>query len=95
LEFQATTSKVSDIALFTDGIERLALNFENQTPHLPFFLPLFQAVRSSVDGDNLEADLGHFLQSESVKNRSDDDKTLILATQLSETESEEVGDAAD
>ncbi len=83
LEFQATTSKISEIALFTDGIERLALNFECQTPHLPFFKPLFQAVRSSANGDNLAADLGQFLQSDSVKNRSDDDKTLILATQLS------------
>ncbi len=82
LEFQATKSKISEIALFTDGIERLALNFESQTPHLPFFQPLFQAVRSSTNGDNLAADLGRFLQSDSVKNRSDDDKTLILATRL-------------
>ncbi|NOZ39956.1 MAG: protein phosphatase 2C domain-containing protein [Planctomycetes bacterium] len=81
-EFQATTSKISEIAIFTDGIERLALNFESRTPHLPFFQPLFQAVRSSTPGDHLAADLGKFLQSESVKNRSDDDKTLILATRL-------------
>lgn len=93
LEFQATTSKVSDVALFTDGIERLALNFENQTPHLPFFQPLFQAVRMSEEGANLEADLGSFLQSDSVKDRSDDDKTLILATQLSAREPKEATDA--
>ena len=84
LEFQAITSKVTDLALFTDGIERLALNFENQTPHLPFFRPLFQAVRSSSNGANLADDLGQFLQSDSIKNRSDDDKTLILASQHSE-----------
>lgn len=83
LEFQATTSKISEVALFTDGIERLALNFEAQTPHVPFFQPLFSAVRTSANGDQLATDLGNFLQSDSVKNRSDDDKTLILATQLS------------
>ena len=82
IEFQATTSRFTEIALFTDGIERLALNFEQQTPHLPFFQPLFHAVRSSGEENNLESDLGHFLQSDSVNNRSDDDKTLVLATQV-------------
>lgn len=95
LEFQATTSQVSDVALFTDGIERLALNFENQTPHMPFFQPLFHAVRQSDNNTSLENDLGHFLQSDSVKDRSDDDKTLILATQLSEPTPEEATDAVD
>jgi serine/threonine protein phosphatase PrpC len=80
LEFQATTSRFSELALFTDGIERLALNFETQTPHLPFFQPLFAAVRSSHRGADLGADLAQFLRSASVTDRSDDDKTLILVT---------------
>lgn len=84
IEFQATSRKFADLALFTDGLERLALDFESQTPHLPFFQPLFQAVRKSQTGSNLGNDLALFLQSDSVKNRSDDDKTLILATQLAE-----------
>ncbi|MGI9428574.1 MAG: PP2C family serine/threonine-protein phosphatase [Bythopirellula sp.] len=94
IEFQATTSKFTEIALFTDGIERLALNFEQQTPHLPFFQPLFQAVRASDGADSLEADLGNFLQSDSVNNRSDDDKTLVLATQIAAPPQEELADAA-
>lgn len=84
VEFEATSSCFTDVALFTDGIERLALNFENQIPHLPFFMPLFHAVRATVKGGDLDADLKQLLQSDSVNNRSDDDKTLILATQLSE-----------
>ncbi len=84
LVFQTTTTPISDFAIFTDGIERLALNFDTQTPHLPFFQPLFQAIRSSSPGGNLAADLGKFLQSESITSRSDDDKTLILASQLVE-----------
>jgi len=94
LEFQATTSKFTEIALFTDGIERLALNFESQTPHLPFFQPLFKAVQLSDNGDSLATDLGKFLESDSVKNRSDDDKTLILATQIAEPKREDLADAA-
>ena len=83
LEFQATPKQFTELAIFTDGIERLALNFETQTPHLPFFRPLFQAVRTSKNGSSLDDDLAQFLQSESVRNRSDDDKTLILATHTS------------
>ena len=94
IEFQATTSTFTEIALFTDGIERIALNFDQQTPHLPFFQPLFHAVRSSGEVHNLESDLGHFLQSDSVNNRSDDDKTLVLATQVAALAQEEAADAA-
>lgn len=85
IEFQATKSQFTDLALFTDGIERLALDFEGQTPHVPFFKPLFRAVRDSSNGDSLGRDLANFLQSDSIKNRSDDDKTLILASQLSDS----------
>ena len=44
LEFLATPSKCSKVALMTDGIERLALRFDIQTPHIPFFDPLFRAL---------------------------------------------------
>jgi hypothetical protein len=70
----------SDVALLTDGIERLALRFDSQTPHLPFFEPLFQALRTDVGSRNLEDGLRRFLESDSVRARSDDDKTLILAS---------------
>lgn len=82
IEFQATTCRFTELALFTDGIERIALDFEGQTPHVPFFQPLFSAVRNATNGHSLDRDLAQFLQSDSVKSRSDDDKTLILATQL-------------
>jgi hypothetical protein len=85
LEFQATPRPFTELALFTDGIERLALNFERQTPHLPFFQPLFHAVRNSQNGSQLSGDLGQFLQSSAVANRSDDDKTLILCTRLAQS----------
>ena len=80
LEFLTTTSRCSDIAVFTDGLERLALRFDSQTPHGPFFVPLFRALRSANDLDGLNEGLRQFLASDSVQVRSDDDKTLILAT---------------
>ena len=80
LDFLTTTSRCSEIALFTDGLERLALRFDSRTPHQPFFAPLFRALRSAADLDGLNEGLRQFLASDSVQVRSDDDKTLILAT---------------
>ena len=77
--FQAAEGNFSDLALFTDGIERQALSFEGQTPHPPFFDPLFGALRSATDPAALNPELVRFLNSESMKARSDDDKTVVLA----------------
>lgn len=81
VEFLATDGGFAEVALFTDGIERLALSFEGQTPHLPFFAPLFKTLRSAPDPAALNPELARFLDSESMKNRSDDDKTVVLAAQ--------------
>lgn len=80
IEFLATPCCCSRIALMTDGLERLALRFDSQTPHAPFFEPLFRALDSTSDVAGLNEGLRDFLGSSSVQSRSDDDKTLILAT---------------
>lgn len=80
LEFVAANGQFSDVALLTDGIERLALDFTAKTPHVPFFEPLFSALQGSADATQLEEGLKQFLQSKPVTTRSDDDKSLILAT---------------
>lgn len=79
VEFQAADGDFHDVALFTDGIERQALSFEGRTPHPPFFDPLFGALRSAPDPAALNSELARFLDSESMKTRSDDDKTVVLA----------------
>lgn len=79
--FEAVSGDFTDIALFTDGIERQALSFEGQTPHPPFFDPLFGALRAASDPAALNPELVRFLDSESMKARSDDDKTVVLAAQ--------------
>jgi hypothetical protein len=80
LEFLAVRGRCNDVALLTDGLERLALRFNQQTPHVPFFEPLFKALRSAADLASLSEGLRSFLGSDSVQQRSDDDKTLILAS---------------
>ncbi len=79
VEFQAAEGDFTDVALLTDGVERLALSFEGRTPHAPFFDPLFSALRSAPAPEALNADLHRFLDSDSMKRRSDDDKTVVLA----------------
>jgi hypothetical protein len=80
LEYFSIRQPCSDIALLTDGLERLALSFEQQIAHAPFFEPLFKALRATDDVAGLSEGLRTFLGSQSVQNRSDDDKTLILAS---------------
>jgi hypothetical protein len=74
--------RIDEVALFTDGIERLALHFGSQQAHSPFFRPMFAAVRGAQEGcaGALTDELHGFLSSPAVNDRTDDDKTLILAT---------------
>lgn len=81
--FCALKSEVVDeVALFTDGIQRLALDYRAQTAHEPFFAPMFGWMRASAGGRSAElsSSLSVYLASEKVNSRTDDDKTLILAT---------------
>jgi hypothetical protein len=79
---------IDEVALFTDGLQRLALHFQSQTAHSPFFRRLFAFVRPTPDGFSpaLSASLAAFLDSPQVRDRTDDDKSLILATRRLRTD---------
>jgi len=66
----------SALAGFTDGLERLLLDFKTQVPATGFFSPVFQALKSSPS--TFRGDLENYLQSESVCERTDDDKSIAL-----------------
>ncbi|MEM9353976.1 MAG: PP2C family serine/threonine-protein phosphatase [Planctomycetota bacterium] len=85
VEFQAVDSGFTEVAMLTDGLERLALEFDTHTAFHPFCAPLFRSLHNTDDLEGLAGDLRGFLASESVSTRSDDDKTLILASRLRET----------
>lgn len=75
-------SPVDRVAVFTDGIERLALDFAAERAHGPFFSGMSDPVAAAaVSGWNvpLSKKLGDYLSSPAVNARTDDDKTLILA----------------
>ena len=74
---------IEDIALMSDGLQGLALQFTTKTAHSPFFRPMFARLAEESNpglSETLSASLQRFLESESVCNRTDDDKTLILST---------------
>ena len=71
-----------ELAVITDGLQRLALVFATQQVHTPFFEPMFKVLRDARDIDACDALGGHleaFLDSAAVNDRTDDDKTLVLA----------------
>lgn len=81
LAVAALPARAEKVAVFSDGIQRLALNMATNTAHAPFFTPFFTvlATATAAQEENLQAELARFLQSPSVNERTDDDKTLALA----------------
>jgi Protein phosphatase 2C len=76
---------VDEIALFTDGIQNLVLDYRTRSPHAPFFSPLFNWLRPRSSGysQELADSLAAYLNSEKINSRTDDDKTLVMATRRS------------
>jgi hypothetical protein len=77
--------RVDEVALLTDGIEPLVLHYGTKMVHSPFFDRMFPPVRvSTAAGQDLalSAQLESYLHSPAINDRTDDDKTLVLASRL-------------
>ena len=85
-EWKIVIDQISEFVAFTDGLERLVLKFENQSVHEPAIAPMLDALRKSDNGEEFFEPLRGFLNSKGVNERTDDDKTLILATRLENDE---------
>jgi serine/threonine protein phosphatase PrpC len=70
------------LALFSDGLQRLALQEPDQSPFQPFFQPLFRFLAQSEDLAVVIDRLRAFLESDRIAQRTDDDVTLILVQRL-------------
>lgn len=76
---------IKEVAILTDGLQLLTLNNENLSVHKPFFSDLFKwlrLARNQNDIDVLNKRLYQYLDSDTINARTDDDKTLLLATRL-------------
>jgi len=80
--YELRHNAVDEVALFTDGIQSMVLDYRTKSAHSPFFAPLFAWLRARPGGYSRELSdsLAAYLASEKINARSDDDKTLILAT---------------
>jgi hypothetical protein len=79
----ARFADVSDIISFSDGLQYLALEHATRTAFSPFFGPLVAAVRAARDANGkLRAELVDYLNSPTINERTDDDKSLVVGCRL-------------
>ncbi|MCF8450238.1 MAG: protein phosphatase 2C domain-containing protein [Taibaiella sp.] len=85
LQIAIIDQSVTEVALFTDGLQLLTLNMDSLTVHQPFFSGLFHHLRTANDSEKiniLNKKLAEYLDSNAINERTDDDKTLFLASRL-------------
>jgi hypothetical protein len=90
MEFACVARKIESFCSFSDGIESLVLHYATKTVHDPFFNAMIAPVRqATIEGldEGLSESLTKYLSSDRVCGRTDDDKTLVLATRSSTTPS--------
>lgn len=80
LQIGAIEKRIDEIAVFTDGLQRIALDLKTLTAHQPFLRPMFAPLRRNDFSPALNDRLIDFLKSDKINERTDDDKTLILAS---------------
>ncbi|MBI3768313.1 MAG: protein phosphatase 2C domain-containing protein [Deltaproteobacteria bacterium] len=73
---------VRHLAVFSDGIQMLALRMPQGNPHARFFEPVFGFARNASNVGEPQEELRRFLTSRRVADRTDDDVTLLLAARM-------------
>jgi hypothetical protein len=76
---------ISVLAVLTDGLERLSLDLASEKPSSAFFDGMSKPLLATTSsGKNLALSkmLKEYLDGEAVCARTDDDKTLVIATKL-------------
>ena len=82
LRIEIVARRVRELAVMTDGLQMLALDFKGVRVHNRFFEPLFRTVRNNPNEEALQTSLLEFMDSKRVNERTDDDKTLFLAVRI-------------
>lgn len=85
LKVLVTEEVITELAIFTDGLQMLALNYDTVTAHHPFFKDMFKWLRFASQPEEvaiLNKKLEEYLSSGTINKLTDDDKTLFLATRL-------------
>jgi serine/threonine protein phosphatase PrpC len=82
MQHEIVDHRIDELAMFSDGLQRLVLDFKNRTVPSPFFRSMFKPLQATTTGysEKISEDLVKFLGSSRINDRTDDDKTLILAS---------------
>ncbi|HOX37706.1 MAG TPA: PP2C family serine/threonine-protein phosphatase [Candidatus Brocadiia bacterium] len=83
MDFVIKEYNIDKLAVFTDGLELLLLDYKTHTPHRVMFDFLFSNADSYEDAIGRPA-LDALLSSPRISERTDDDKTLLLAVRVGE-----------
>ena len=83
-EWKLVDDEIDEIAIFTDGLERLLLRFEDRAVHSPAIAPMLNLIKEGDSADQFTEPLRQWLSSDAVNQRTDDDKSLILAVRVDE-----------
>jgi hypothetical protein len=81
--FDLAPRRINELAIFSDGIENLVLHKGSRSVHQSFFQIMIQPVRNSKAlglNEELSQALREYLASPTICERTDDDKTLVLAS---------------
>ncbi len=80
LRFVLVEETVEDLILFSDGIYAVAVDYQKNKPHEPFLMPMIAPLRNGNAINGLNEKLENFLASPKLNEKTDDDKTIILAS---------------
>lgn len=83
LRFELVEEKIEDLILFSDGIYAVAVDYQKGAPHEPFLMPMIAPLRNGNAVNGLNEKLENFLASPKINEKTDDDKTIILASRSS------------
>ena len=68
-------------AVITDGLLPVSTDLKTGRPHAPFFQPFFKTLQQGSATPDLKRHLEQFLESPRLRQRVDDDLTLVVAIQ--------------
>lgn len=79
LRFEYSEECINRLMIFTDGIEKVAVDAVKGVPFEPFVGPLFGELEKTDDLDALHDKFVAFLESPRINEKTDDDKTVFAA----------------
>jgi hypothetical protein len=68
------------VCLFSDGLERLVLDFRDRSAHAPFFDAIFRPIEQHTEpghAAHISCELEALLASDKINDRTNDDKALL------------------